>query len=115
MKQLDKLIEGFEGESLYGDKGYACEENRQLLKQKKIKNRLMYKAARNKPLTHWQKTFNWLVSKKRYLVEQAFGTLKRRFSCTRASYFTTEKVQGQLYLKSTCFNLLKAVNQLQVA
>lgn len=114
LKQLDKLIDGFEGESLYDDKGYACEENRQLLKRKKIKNRLMYKATRNKPLTHWQKTFNWLVSKKRYLVEQAFGTLKRRFHCGRASYITQAKVGGQLHLKAICFNLLKAVNQVQL-
>ncbi|WP_236870681.1 transposase, partial [Candidatus Bandiella numerosa] len=42
-----------------------------------IKNGLMEKAKKNKPLTHWQKLFNRLISKSRYKVEQGFGTLKR--------------------------------------
>jgi len=50
-----------------------------------------------------------LVSQKRHLVEQAFGTLKRRFQFERASYFTVAKVHGQMTLKAIAFNLLKAV------
>ena len=33
------------------DKGYACEENDSLLIAKKLKNRILYKALKNKPLT----------------------------------------------------------------
>jgi len=43
-------------------------------------------------------------------VEQAFGTMKRRFKFTRASYFGNEKVLGQCILKAIAFNLLKAIN-----
>lgn len=65
---------------------------------------------KHKPLGYWKKTFNTLVSKVRFKVEQAFGTIKRRFKFRRASYFGTEKVLGQCTLKAIAFNLLKAVN-----
>ena len=52
-----------------------------------------------------------MISKIRYKVEQGFGTLKRKFKFTRASYFTTPKVQGQMALKAIAFNLLKASNK----
>ena len=60
-----------------------------------LKNGIMFKAYRNRPLTHWQKKFNRAVSKKRYRVEQTFATLKRRFSFTRARYFGLPKVKTE--------------------
>jgi len=71
----------------------------------------MEKAKRNKPLTHWQKVFNCLISRIRYRIEQGFGTLKRKFKFTRASYFTTLKVHEQMTLKAIAFNLLMASNK----
>lgn len=97
---------------LYGDKGYASQENRQVLKAKKIRDGIRHKAHKNKPLTHWQKLANRLMSKTRYIVEQAFGTLKRRFGFVRASYMTREKVEAQLIAKAIAFNLLKASRRL---
>lgn len=96
---------------VYGDKGYASQANRDLLRSKKIKNGLMYKAQKNKPLTKWQKTFNILVAKCRYKVEQTFAILKRIFKFSRASYMTTAKVTAQLLLKAMCYNLLRGVNK----
>ena len=112
VSELKEIIEDRRDKRLYGDKGYASQSNKDLLRSKGIKNGLMEKAKRNKPLTHWQKVFNGLISKIRYRVEQAFGTLKRKFKFTRASYFTTPKVQGQMALKAIAFNLLKASNKL---
>ena len=110
LKQLGTMTEKMGSKILYGDKGYASEENRQILKGRKIKNRVMYKGARNRPLTKREKLFNRLVSKRRFIVEQAFGTLKRRFRFVRAAYMGIEKVTGQFYLKAICFNLLKGMN-----
>ncbi len=113
-KKLDVMIEGLSrGKTLYGDKAYPNEKNHNLLKDKGIKNRIMKKAARNKPLGIWEKRFNVLVSKRRYLIEQTFGTLKRRFDMRRARYMTCRKVEGQLWFKAICFNLLKAVKQVK--
>jgi len=107
---FEKAIEGVETSRYYADKGNASAKNREILKKKGIKSGIMYSAYRNKPLGYWQKLFNKTVSKVRYKVEQAFGTMKRRFKFTKASYFGTEKVLGQCFLKAIAFNLLKAIN-----
>ncbi|MEB3702658.1 IS5 family transposase [Candidatus Bealeia paramacronuclearis] len=111
VRELEEVVKKRRDKRLYGDKGYASQGNKDLLRSKGIKNGLMEKAKRNKPLTHWQKVFNRMISKIRYRVEQGFGTLKRKFKFTRASYFTTPKVQGQMALKAIAFNLLKATNK----
>ena len=111
VRELEEVIKKRRDKRLYGDKGYASQGNKDLLRSKGIKNGLMEKAKRNKPLTHWQKVFNRMISKIRYKVEQGFGTLKRKFKLRRASYFTTPKVQGQMALKAIAFNLLKATNK----
>jgi IS5 family transposase len=97
-----------------GDKGYDSRGNRKALRAKGIKTRIMYKKSKGKPMNIWQKRFNKAVSKRRFRVEQTFGTLKRRFKFTKASYFTTKKVQAQFTLKAICLNLLKAVNKVQL-
>jgi len=110
--KLEKVIDGVKAGRLLGDKGYDSAKNRTLLKEKKIKDGIMYKAKKNTPLTPRQKLINKLISKRRYIVEQGFGTLKRRFQFKRASYMTKRKVQAQFTFKAICSNLLKAVNKL---
>ncbi|MFZ1852250.1 MAG: transposase [Nitrosomonas sp.] len=61
-----------------------------------------------------QKLANSLISKKHYIVEQCFGTIKRLFKMRRASYFGTVKVNAQVILKSICINLKKAANKIFV-
>ncbi|KPJ67134.1 MAG: hypothetical protein AMJ43_05635 [Coxiella sp. DG_40] len=116
VKQLGESIAGLPPDkNLYADKAYVSKENDDLVKKKKLRNRIMLKAARNRPLTNWQKVFNKLISKRRFLVEQGFGTLKRRFQMQRASYMTKVKVEAQLCFKAICFNLLKAINMVEYA
>jgi IS5 family transposase len=97
---------------LYADKGYASAANRRVLRQRKIKSAIMHKAQRNRPLTARQKQANKLISRRRYIVEQCFGTAKRLFGMARASYLGTHKVNAQVILKSICMNLLKAANKI---
>src|SRR3954453_19846671 len=52
------------------DKGYASTANRQALKQRGLKDNIMHKAAKNKPLTAWQIKFNQIISKTSYKVER---------------------------------------------
>lgn len=110
--EINKL-EGMivEADKFAGDKGYDSKGNRQALRKRGIKTRIMYKKQKNKPMTIWQKRFNKAVSSKRFRVEQTFGTLKRRFKFTKASYRTKVKVQAQFTMKAICLNLLKAVNK----
>lgn len=113
VRYLPKMLEHLRQEEIYADKGYFSRSNEELLQSEKRRSRVMKKAFRGSELTFWQKQFNKLVSKKRYIVEQCFGTLKRRFNLSRASYMTRLKVEGQLYFKSICFNLLKTVRLCQ--
>lgn len=108
--RLPKVLEGVDSKMVLADKAYDTRDNKAFLKQQNIKNRILTKAKRNKPLTKRQKLRNILISKVRYKVERCFGTLKRKFHFDRASYFSTKKVQAQAILKACCFNMLKAVN-----
>jgi len=114
VKELENSLPDKKLGRIYADKGYASKDNRKMLKNKGIKDGILEKAVRGKELTCWQKKKNKLISKKRFIVEQAFGTLKRRFEFIKAAYITRAKVESQLILKATCFNLLKAVNKVQL-
>lgn len=113
-KELNNIITSSDTR-IYADKGYSSKGNRSLLRSKKIKTGLMYKGSKHKQLTRREKLFNKLVSKKRFIVERAFGTLKRQFLFSRSSYTTRSKVEGQMALKCICYNLLKALNMVKLA
>lgn len=108
--RLEVMLEDITATAILADKAYDTKANRELLKDNKIKNRILQKAQKNRPLSKRQKRRNILISKVRYKVEQCFGTLKRKFNFARASYFSTVKVNAQALLKAMCFNALKAVN-----
>ena len=112
--ELEKILSTFDPKEVYADKAYASKGNRDYLRNRGIKDRILYKAVRNKPLTKRQKQFNRIASKTRFIVEQGFGTLKRKFRFYRASYFGMRKVLGQFRFKAICFNLLKAANFVQL-
>ncbi|MBU0682718.1 MAG: IS5 family transposase [Candidatus Omnitrophica bacterium] len=114
VRELANIIPKNKPKRIYADKGYASKENRNKLKARNIKDGIMEKATRSKCLTKWQKKKNRIISAKRFIVEQAFGTLKRRFKFTKAAYITRIKVEAQFTLKATCFNLLKAVNKVEL-
>lgn len=97
---------------LAADKGYCSEENKEYLKNNKIKDRIMDQAYRNTPLTRWQKLRNTLISKKRYIVERTNATTKNIFNFYRAKYIGLKKVSLQAHLVALAHNLLKAVNKI---
>lgn len=96
------------------DKGSASRKHREWLKARRLKCGIMHKAVKNQQLSARQKTANKLIAKRRYRVEQFFGTLKRKFGFDRARYMTTAKVNAQMLLKGMCANLLKAANKIQL-
>ena len=70
------------------------------------------KAARNRQLRQSEKRFNKLISKRRFRVEQCFGTMKRLFGLHRARYFGLAKTHAQLAMAAIGQNLLKAANKI---
>ena len=110
---LSPLLEGIaEDTTVYADKGYDSAENRQHLEEHQLLDGIMRKAHRNHLPSEDQTKRNRYLSKTRYVVEQSFGTLHRKFRYARAAYFVLSKVSAQSHLKAMCLNLLKAANRL---
>ncbi|EOC46013.1 transposase DDE domain protein, partial [Neisseria meningitidis 2005040] len=86
-------------------------ENRQHLEEHQL-GRHYAQSLPQPPLTEAQTKRNRYLSKTRYVVEQSFGTLHRKFRYARAAYFGLIKVSAQSHLKAMCLNLLKAANRL---
>ena len=105
------MIEGAKAQRVLADKAYASKANRAAL-QGKHRDGIMRKAARGRPLRASEKRFNRLISKRRFRVEQAFGTLKRLFGLDRARYFGCARTHAQMAMAAIASNLLKAANKI---
>ena len=113
--ELITLLHGLNLQSnaeVFADKGYASARNRSYLQDRGYADGIMSRAARGRSLTEDQKDRNRSISKIRYVVEQTFGTLKRRYGLFRARYVGRLKTQGELLLCSIAFNLRKAATML---
>ena len=53
---------------------------------------------------------NRLISRLRYIVEQDFGTLKRRYSFDRIRYLGQTKTEMEFHLYAMAFNIREAVS-----
>ncbi len=93
-------------------KAATVRKTKQHLEEHQLLDGIMRKACRNRPLSEAQTKRNRYLSKPRYVVEQSFGTLHRKFRYARAAYFGLIKVSAQSHLKAMCLNLLKAANRL---
>jgi IS5 family transposase len=96
------------GIAVKADKGYQSEKNKQLLKDKKLKNHILKKAKKNQPLTEWEQKFNKLVGKVRFKVERTFGSIKRWFNSGTARYKGIEKMHTQNLIEAMCYNLYRS-------
>ena len=65
----------------------------------------------NAQLSEMQTKRNRHLSKTRYVVEQSFGTLHRKFCYARAAYFGLFKVSAQSHLKAMCLTLVESRQQ----
>ena len=92
---------------VFADKGYASEENDNVLIAKKLKNRILYKAVKNKPLTELEKQINKKISQTRYKIERTFGSINRWFKVSGARYVGKAKTHSQHLLQGICYNLYR--------
>ena len=93
---------------LKADKGYQSKKNAKLLKQRNLKNQILKKAVKNKPLTKWEKRFNKLIGKTRFKVERTFGGIKLWFKGGTARYRGMEKMHTQNLMEAMCYNLYRS-------
>lgn len=107
-KELKALLDKVtlpEESRVYADKAYKSKDHDQLLKDRTLKNGIDHKAARGKPLTHWQKEFNRIVSKSRYTVERTFGGQVKWLGAGVAKYVGLDKTHSQHVLEGIAYNL----------
>jgi IS5 family transposase len=78
--------------SVKADKGYMSKENDSVISKRKLRNHVMHKAAKGKPLTERELLFNKHVSKVIYQVERTFGSMRRWFGGGTARYVGLEKM-----------------------
>ena len=97
--------------TVYADKGYDSQAH---LSQRALKNGIMQKAQRGRPLSREQKIRNGRLAKVRHVEEQNFDTLCRKFRYAQTTYFGLNKARAQSHLKAMCVNLLKVPNWLSV-
>jgi IS5 family transposase len=111
-KELKPVVEDLElspDTLVIGDKAYDSRENRDYLKENHLADGILQKARRGRPLCQKAIKRNRRLSFLRYVVEQAFGTFKRRYGFERARYLGLAKTELELYLIGMAFNLKKAV------
>ena len=111
--EFGTMIEGAKAQRVLADKAYSSRKNRDLLRGHH-RDGIMRKAARNRPLRASEKRFNKLISKRRFRVEQCFGTMKRLFGLHRARYFGVAKMYAQMAMAAIGQNLLKAANKIKI-
>jgi IS5 family transposase len=64
---------------------------------------VLNKAKRNRPLNFWETVHNRLISRKRFIVERSFGTLKKWYGLARVRYLGFARVQRQVLLNAIAF------------
>ena len=90
------------------DKGYKSNNNDKAIKKRGLRNRVLHKATKNKPLTDRERQFNKLVSKTRYKVERTFGSMRRWFGAGTARYVGLAKMHTQHLMEAIAYNLYRS-------
>jgi IS5 family transposase len=96
------------GTKVKADKGYKSQKNDELLAKKGLRNHIMYKAKKNKPLTNNELKFNKLIGKIRYKIERTFGSIARWFQTGKARYVGLAKTHSQHVLEAIAYNLYRS-------
>ena len=96
------------GKTVLYDKGADSAANREALASQGLGDGIMRKKPKGKPMSHWNRVRNKLISRRRFVTERTFGTLKRTYGLSRARYLGIEKVNGEILIKSIAYNLKRA-------
>lgn len=105
---MEDLLTGAEA-AVYADSAYASSQHDQLLKDKNIKNGILKRAYRNRPLTKAEKQYNKQLSSIRSTLERVFGILKLHYGMGKARYLGKARNHARLLLMSMAYNLKRGL------
>jgi IS5 family transposase len=104
-----ELLSGTESQ-VYADRAYASEKTNEWLADKKIENRVLERAYRNKPLLPAQKKQNKIKSRIRSTVERVFGILKLHHGMAQARYLGKARNQMRFNLICVAYNIKRGIS-----
>ena len=112
---LAELLSGNES-AVYADSAYQSAKHDEMLAQMGVKNCILERAYRNKPLNSNQKNRNRLHSSVRCIVERVFGVLKLHYNMGQARYLGLARNATSLGLICMAYNLKRglAIQRLSV-
>ncbi len=105
---FEALLTGKENEA-YADSAYKSKAHDKLLKGKRIGNRVLERAYRNRPLTEQQKRSNRLASGTRSIVERVFGVLKLHYAMGNARYLGMTRNKARFGLMCVAHNIKRGL------
>lgn len=112
MNELPKVlaeIPSAKGVRCLADKGYASRANREAVRAAGMRDGIMGKAVRGRPLTLWARIRNRLISPLRCTIERLFGHMKRTLGFSRSRYVGMAKVEQEFLLVAFAADLTRAV------
>ncbi len=104
-----------EGDTVYADKGYHSEQNKKILERRKLTDQIMHKRKRNEPENETIVNRNKSISKRRYVVERTFGSLKRSYGWSRTRYIGLPKTTFYLQMRCLAFNIKRAMKLISLS
>ena len=109
----ETLIQG-DAVAVYADRADESRPRRAWLKARGIKDRIMHRAHQYQArLPYGQRRRNALSARVRALVEQVFGTLKRRYHYRRVRYLGLARNTTELWCKCLAYNRRRAERRLR--
>ena len=61
-------------------------------------------------MAYWERIRNKLISRRRFVTERSFGTLKRTYGLYRARDIGLVKTHAEVMLKAIAYNLRRGLN-----
>jgi IS5 family transposase len=96
-------------ETVYADKGYASEANREYLWCLGIRDGICHKGYRNRPLLGWQVSLNKKLNRHRAAVERKFAEAKERHGMRRFRYSGILRNKIQAFATAMIINMKRAL------
>jgi len=103
------LLSGKES-ATYADSAYRSEAHDKWLSRRGIKNRVIKRAYRNRPLSQEDKDFNRLHSGIRCVVERVFGVLKQHYGMGKARYLGLARNRTRFELMCVAHNIKRGLS-----
>ena len=95
--------------AVYADSAYKSQAHDALLKKRGIRNHLLKRAYRNKPLTAEHKRQNRLASGTRSIVERVFGVLKLHYGMGQARYLGIARNKARFGVMALAYNIKRGI------